>query len=111
MADSQYPDPRYPIGTHINTTAAGLREGQDLRGQIMSFFRHTDTPTGSNWNVLAKGVGPRIRIRAVTIDNQAYRRGDHDCAAMGLVEIPKIERITIRPVKPSAPEWTNPKVA
>lgn len=88
MAEIQgLPDPRYPIGTHLNLTAEKLVAGQDPKGMVMCFFR----------------LSARIQIRNISVDRARY--------AAGHIQIPKLQPITIRPVKPNIPEWTSPEVA
>ncbi len=100
------PDPRYPIGTYLNLTADELLKGQDLKGVVMAFLGTTRPAPDSGWNQLAHGVGPRIRIRHVSINEIPYRAG-----RLELPELPKPYLVTAKPVQPSIPEWNKPEVA
>lgn len=101
MADSQYPDPRYPIQTHLNITAEELLKGQDPKGIVMCFFRLNPHSPTADWPHRA-----RILIREIAVEEIPYRAGHLEWPA-----IPKLVPITVKVAKPHIPEWESPEVA
>lgn len=81
----------------FNLTAEDLVAGQDPKGLVMCFFKHS----------------ARVRIRAIRVEGREYRGGrlvallidpETGCTAEEMSEIPVRRPITIEPVQLTTPE-------
>jgi hypothetical protein len=84
----------------FDLTAEDLLAGQDPKGLVMCFFKHSD----------------RVRIRSIRVDRREYRGGrlvatlfdpETGCAAEEMGETLVWRPITIQPVKLTTPEWAH----
>jgi len=82
----------------FNLTAEDLLAGQDPKGLVMSFFKHSD----------------RVRIRSIRVDGLEYRGGclvaplidlETGCTAEEMGETLVRSPITIEPVRRITSEW------
>jgi len=82
----------------FDLAAEDLLAGQDPKGLVMCFFKHSG----------------RVRIRSIRVDGLEYRGGrlvaplldpETGCTAEEMGEIPAGRPITIKPAKLTTPEW------